>query len=161
VDVTPVDLVTIIADGQALPFAAESFDLVIATQVFEFFANPHLAAGQMHDVLRPGGVLLASLAAFLPRMVDLEHWRFTPAGIRSTLAPFSEVEIIPEVYSIGGLLRAVNVALDVFVRYDKARFVHRHTASPVLNLLGLGLEKLRLTSNDQFTGNYSVRATKR
>jgi hypothetical protein len=54
----------------------------------------------------------------------------------------------------------VNLALDTFVRYQTARRIYRMTVCPVLNLLGFGLERLRLTSNDQFTTNYSVRAVK-
>lgn len=160
VDVVKTDLVTVMADGQALPFAPESFDLVIATQVFEYFQNPHLAAQQMHAALRPGGMLIGSVAAFAPRFVGPEGWRFFPEGIRSILNPFKSVEIIPEVYSIGGLLRAINVALSVFVRFDSARLIYRWTACPMLNLLGRALESLNLTSSDAFTGNYSIRAVK-
>ena len=58
------------------------------------------------------------------------------------------------------MLRAINVAFNLFLHYDTARLVYRMTACPVFNLLGLALESLRLTSNDEFTGNYSVRATK-
>ena len=48
----------------------------------------------------------------------------------------------------------MNLALDTFVRYEKARWVYRRTACPLLNILGLAVEKLKLTSNDQFTANY-------
>jgi SAM-dependent methyltransferase len=160
VDIIKTELVTVIADGQTLPFAPESFDLVIATQVLEFFPKPYLAAEQMYSALRPGGVLLASVAEFAPRFNDAERWRFTPLGIRTILAPFEKVEIAPEVYSIGGVLRALNVAGNTFARYDTARAAYRCTLCPLLNLLGLALEKLSLTSSDAFTGNYSVRATK-
>jgi len=34
VDLLPTSVVNVIADGQKLPFASETFDLVIATQVF-------------------------------------------------------------------------------------------------------------------------------
>ena len=160
VDVVKTELVTVVADGQALPFPPESFDLVIATQVFEYFSDPSLAAKQMHAVLRPGGVLLASVSEFAPRFADEERWRFTPLGIRTILAPFEKVEIVPEVHSVGGVLRALNVAGNTFVRYESVRFVYRRAVCPILNLLGVGLEALHLTSNDSFTSNYSVRAVK-
>ncbi len=54
----------------------------------------------------------------------------------------------------------MNLGLDSFVRYDLARHLYRLTVSPMLNLLGLGLERLKLTANDQFTTNFSVRAVK-
>jgi SAM-dependent methyltransferase len=160
VDVAKTELVTLIADGQALPFAPDSFDLAIVTQVFDCFPNPHLAAQQIHATLRPGGVLLASIPCFAPKFDSGERWRFTDSGIRAILAPFAKVELVPEVYSAGGLLRAINVALNLFLHFDSLRFVYRLTGCPLLNLLGLIIEKLRVTSNEDFTGNYSVRATK-
>ena len=103
VDISRTELVNVVADGQALPFAPESFDLVIATQVFDCFPDPHQAAQQMHAVLRPGGVLFASIPSFAPRFDSGERWRFTSTGIGSIMAPFAKVDIVPEVSSIGGL----------------------------------------------------------
>jgi SAM-dependent methyltransferase len=159
-DLIKTEFVSVVADGEALPFAPEAFDLVIATQVLEYFQDPAKAAKQIHAVLKPGGVLLASVAACAPRFVEAECWRFMRSGLRSVLSPFATVEIVPELYSVGSILRTINLALDSFVRYRFARLVYRQTACPLLNLLGLGLEKLNLTSNDQFTANYSIRAVK-
>lgn len=160
VDLIKTELVSVVADAETLPFAPDTFDLVIATQVFEYFRDPRETARQIHSALKPGGVLVASFAACTPRFVDQERWRFTSSGLRLVLEPFASLEIVPELYSVGGLMRTVNQGLDTFVRYKGARWVYRRTVCPPLNLLGLGLEKLRLTSNDQFTPNYSVRAMK-
>ena len=148
-----------IANGEALPFAPE-FDVVIATQVMEYFREPSVAIKQIHSVLKPGGVLLASVASCAPRFVEEERWRFTRPGLRALLSEFAKVEIIPELYSVGSVVRTMNLALDTFVRYEKARWVYRRTACPLLNILGLAVEKLKLTSNDQFTANYSVLAVR-
>jgi len=160
VDLLRTELVDVVASGEALPFQAETFDLVIATQVFDCFRDPRQAAMQIHRVLKPGGLLLMSVAAVAPRFVNEEHWRFMPAGIRHALAAFSKVEISPEVYSLGGLCRTLNVALNSFAKYGVVRKVFSVTICPALNLLGIGLEWLRLTENDQFTPNYSVLARK-
>jgi SAM-dependent methyltransferase len=161
IDLIRTGLVSVVASGEALPFAEGAFDLVIATQVMEYFHEPPLAARQIHDALKPGGILLASVAACAPRFVDEERWRFTRAGLRSVFAPFAEVEIVPEVYSVGGVVRTVNLAVDIFVRYRLARSIYRHTGCVLLNLLGAGAEKLNLTSNDQFAANYSVMARRK
>ena len=158
VDLVKTEFVSAVADAVALPFAPASFDLAIATQVFEYFRDPAEAAKQIHATLKPGGVLLASFAACTPRVGDDEQWRFHPLGIRTLLAPFASVEIVPELHSAGAFIRVAAAGLDTFVRYRSARFVY--TACPILNLLGLGLEKSNLTSNDQFTTNFSVRAIK-
>jgi SAM-dependent methyltransferase len=160
VDLVKTEFVKVVADAEALPFAPGTFDLIIATQVFEYFRNPAQAAQQMHSALKPGGVLLASFAACTPRFAEEEYWRFTPAGFRLMLAPFATVETIPEISSVGGLIRTLNQGMDTFVRYRIARRVYRWTMGPLLNLLGLGFEKLKLTSNDQFTTNFSVKAVK-
>jgi SAM-dependent methyltransferase len=159
-DLIKTGLVNVVADGQALPFAPESFDFVIATQVMEYFRDPSIAASQIHTVLKRGGFFLGSAVACAPRFVDEELWRFTRPGLHALLSSFDHVEIVPELYSGGSLVRTINLALDAFVHYGSARWLYRRTACPLVNLLGRGVEKLNLTSNDQFTANYSLLARK-
>ena len=159
-DILRTELVNVVASGEALPFAEGSFDVVIATQVFDYFAEPRCAAEQILSVLKPGGVLLASFPACTPRCAEGERWRFTTTGIRSVLRGFRQVEVVPEVSSLGGMARTINQALDTFVRYESLRYIYRRTICPLINLKGMALEALKLTSNDQFTTNYSVRAIK-
>jgi SAM-dependent methyltransferase len=160
IDFDETSLVDVVADGHALPFAPETFDLVVATQVMEYLRDPGRAAWEIHAVLKPGGVLLASTPACAPRFGEEERWRFTRGGLQTVLSPFAKIEIVPELYSLGSVFRTANLALDMFVRYDFARSIYRRTAGPLLNLLGLGFERMNLTANDQFTANYSVLAIK-
>jgi SAM-dependent methyltransferase len=160
VDLVPTEFVSVIADGQALPFAPQSFDVVIATQVLDCLRDPVAAVHHIHTLLKPGGVFLASVPSCAPRFADVERWRFLPAGLRTMLKSFSEVEIVAELDSLCSMVRTVNLALDTFVRYNSARRIYRHTLCPLLNFLGLGFERLNLTSNDRFAANFSVRAVK-
>jgi SAM-dependent methyltransferase len=160
IDLLKTPLVTVVGNGEALPFRSESCDMVILTQVIECFRDPLTAVRQIHSVLKPGGALLASVPACAPRFVDQELWRFTRAGLLAMLAPFAEVNIVPELYSVSSVLRTINVAMNSFLHYDGVRAVYRRTMCPIVNVLGLALEGLRLTSNDQFTANYSVFAVK-
>jgi len=160
IDLIRTPAVSVIADGERLPFLSESFDLVIATQTVEYFRDPGAALQQIHAILKPDGVFLGSFAACVPRFVEHERWRFTPNGLLTILKPFAKVEIIPELHSPASVLRTINLALNSFVRYDAIRSVYQWSLCPLLNLAGLGIEKLNLTSNDQFTANYSVFATK-
>ena len=160
VDVSRTEFVSVVADGQALPFAPESFDVVIATQVFEYFQSPAMAAQQMHSVLRSGGVLIASVAAFTPRFDPKDRWRFLPCGVETLLAPFKTIEIVPEVCNFGGLLRAINVGMSMIFRQRGVRSVYRATISPLLNMLGVVLEALNIEFDHRLAGNYSIRATK-
>ena len=159
-DVVATLLVNVVGKGESLPFRANTFDLVIATGVFEYFPRPHLAAEQVHDVLKPGGVLLMSVGAVSPRFVEDEHWRYMRSGLRSILAPFSQVEIVPEVFSLGGFCRLINAGLNIFARYEIVRRLLQLTVFPVVNIAGLGLEKLSLSTNDQMAGNYCAWARK-
>ena len=99
-----------------------------------------MAIKQIHSVLKPGGVLLASVASCAPRFVEEERWRFTRPGLNTFF----------RICESGDNSRAVQrrecrsdheSALDTFVRYEKARWVYRRTACPLLNILVLRLKK--------------------
>ena len=57
VDVQPDTTQAIVADAQALPFAASSYDAVICECALSTFDHPKQALAEMLRVLRPGGVL--------------------------------------------------------------------------------------------------------
>ncbi len=159
-DILGTDFVDVVGNGESLPFAPASFDLVIATQVFDCFKEPHRAAQQIHSVLKPGGTLLASIPSMAPQFSDGERWRFTASGVRSVLSIFPEISVVPELSSLGGMLRTVNLALHSFVPSRILKRVAGSTLVPCINLAGLGVEALHVSSNDQFTPNYSVLAIK-
>lgn len=58
----------VVEDASCLPFDDSSFDVVICLEVLEHLFQPHLAAREMLRVLRPGGVLIATVP-------NLIHWR--------------------------------------------------------------------------------------
>ena len=159
-DIQRTPLVDVLGKGEELPFRADTFDLVFATQVFELFPEPRVVAAQIHRVLKPGGHLMLSVASMYPRVVDEEHWRYLPAGLKFALGPFSKIEIVSEVTSIGGALRLNAAAISIFAKYEFVRQILHHTVVPVLNLVGLVLENAGLSTNDQVAGNYSALAQK-
>jgi SAM-dependent methyltransferase len=69
------------------PLALESFDLVIAKQVFEHLLYPYRAAKNAYAMLRPGGYFLIS-TPFLQKIhnfpVDCSRW--TPLGMKYFLS---------------------------------------------------------------------------
>ena len=159
-DVLSTRFVDVIGTGEQLPFKSGTFDVVIATGVFEYFPEPRVAAAEIHRILKPGGHLLMSVAAVCPRAVDEEHWHYLPAGLKFVLAPFSRIEIVPEVTSIGGTLRLNAWSISIFAKYEFIRQILHHTVVPALNVVGLGLEGAAISHNDQVTGNYSALAQK-
>jgi SAM-dependent methyltransferase len=159
-DILSTPLVHVIARGEQLPFRDASFDLTIATGVFEYFPEPLIASREIYRVLKPRGFLFMSVGSVAPRFVDEEHWRFMRVGLRATLSPFSQVEIVPEVFTPGGFCRMINAGLNIFAKYEVVRKLFQVSLFPLVNLIGLGLEGLALTTNDQLAGNYSAIARK-
>jgi SAM-dependent methyltransferase len=159
-DIVGSALVDVVGRGQQLPFRAGAFDLVIATSVFEYFPEPRIPAEEVLRVLRPGGYLIMSVASLYPRVVDAEHWRFLPSGLKFVLAPFAQVKIVPEVGSIGGFLRCTAASLSVLAKYNFMRQLMHHTLVPLMNITGLALDHPGLSVNDQLSGNYSALAQK-
>ena len=159
-DLLRTEFVDVVGSGEKIPFKCDTFDLVIATGVFDCFAEPHMAAREMHRVLKPGGHLMMSVAGVTQRFVDIEHWRFLPAGLKSTLAPFSKVTIVPEVTSVGGVMRFNAGALSSLAKYEFLRQILHFTVVPVLNLAGLVLEGANITANDQLSSSFAALAEK-
>src|SRR5215813_9845320 len=95
IDILKTPFVDVIGRGEQLPFANDSFDLVIATGVFEYFPEPRAAAEEIRRVLNQNGTLVMSVASVFPRVVDEEHWHYQPAGLRYAFEKFKKIEIVP------------------------------------------------------------------
>jgi len=160
VDPLATALVNVVGRGEDLPFASDSFDLIFCTQVLEYIPTPGKVIDEIHRVLKPGGILLLSVPALSPLDSDEEYWRFYPSCLGALLAPFSKIEIAPEGGSITGVCRTINSSLNTFAKVRPVRTVLQATVFPAVNLLGLAMESLARSNNQQFTANYSVRAQK-
>lgn len=159
-DLQETEFVDVLASGEQIPFRDATFDLVIATCVFEYFEQPHQAAKEIYRVMKPGGSLVASFPSVVPRFGDEDRWRYMSTGLRSLFSGFSKVEITAEVSSLGGFCRLVNLGLHDFAAFPVLRKVYEFTFCPLLNLTGLLLERAQLTANERWTGNYSLIAMK-
>src|SRR5688500_4896523 len=77
---------TIIADLAAADnIPADTFDCFVFTQTLQFIYDTREALGHMHRILRPGGVLLATVPVVSPVSRSLEshdYWRFTAASCK-------------------------------------------------------------------------------
>ena len=87
---TDADFVTF--DGERLPFADRSFDLVYCKQVLEHVRHPQPLLAEAARVLAPGGWLVGStshLEAFHSNSV----WNYTPYGLM-LLAEHARLELV-------------------------------------------------------------------
>lgn len=151
-------LLDMVAVGEYLPFADDTFDLVFCTQVLGYVTDPSQVINEIHRVLKQGAVLLLSVPTLFPRHHD-ERWRFLPDGLRILLSRFSYVEIAPEGYSVSSFFRTINVSLNIFIVIKLLRTLLGFTIIPLMNLAGLYLDKLS-RGNDQFTTNNCAMARK-
>ena len=85
-DINPANLqATVIADLSAADaILADQFDCFILTQTLQFIYETRAAVAHAHRILRPGGVLLATLpcvSRISPRHgLQTDYWRFTVAS---------------------------------------------------------------------------------
>ncbi len=98
-------------DEEALPFAPESFDLIVANLSLHWVNDLPGALVQIRRALRPDGLFLASL----PGLGTLQELREALAGaesaLRGGLSP--RVSPFPELRDLAGLLQRTGFALPV------------------------------------------------
>jgi SAM-dependent methyltransferase len=116
----------LVGDGEALPFASHTFDLVYAHGVVQYTTDDRALVAECRRVLKPGGLAIfqvynrISWLNALSRVtkVDLEHvdapvlGKYSIGEFRRLLRDFSRVEIIPERFPVktrlhGGLKGAL------------------------------------------------------
>jgi SAM-dependent methyltransferase len=103
-----------VADGEKLPFADESFDLVYAHGVVQYTADPRKLVDECRRVLKPGGEAvfqvynrISWLNALSKLMkVGLEHddapvlLKLSTGEFRQLLSGFRDVRIVPERFPV-------------------------------------------------------------
>jgi SAM-dependent methyltransferase len=95
-DIRPESGADIIGDIHSIPRASESVDAVICTEVLEHCRDPRVAVGELHRLLRPGGVcLLTTRFIHLYHPDPEDYFRFTSAGLGELFKAFSTVEVVP------------------------------------------------------------------
>lgn len=100
---------TIVADlaiAGSLPGAV--FDALVVTQVLQYVRDVPTALANLHDALVPGGVLLLTVPAIgrIGRSdLEIDRWRFTPAGLEGLLRDAFDPEISVE--ASGNVLAAI------------------------------------------------------
>lgn len=82
-------------DAHEITFADESFDSVLAIEVFEHLRRPAVAAAEIRRVLRPGGTCLLSIP-FLFRVHGdpFDFQRLTGSGLEELFRDFSRVSVV-------------------------------------------------------------------
>jgi len=92
-DVYASDNTVIVCDGHRLPFVDESFDSVWIQSVLQYVLDPSAVAGEIHRVLKPGGLVYAD-SPFMQQIAEggFDFTRFTQSGHRWLFRRFEEID---------------------------------------------------------------------
>lgn len=122
-------------EPEALPFAAESFDLVVSTLLLHWTNDLPGALVQLRRVLKPDGLLLASLfggeTLFELRQAFLEAEAEIEGGASPRVSPFADIR------DLGSLLQRAGFALPV-VDSDMVTVTYPDALALMRDLRGMG-----------------------
>jgi SAM-dependent methyltransferase len=113
--VTGTDVMDILPDNPAATIVADltaasavpddSFDCVVLTQTLHLIRDHERAVREVHRMLRPGGVLLATVPGISPVVDTTARWCYTPLSARELFGDVFGPERV-EVESFGNVLVA-------------------------------------------------------
>jgi len=103
-------MATIVADlANAESIPGDTFDCCVITQTLQYVWDVGAAARELHRILRPGGVLLATVPAITHLDVRAnfpDYWRFTPDSCARLFEPvFGRERVLVEAY--GNVLTSI------------------------------------------------------
>ena len=113
-DVINVDLflfpnVDLVADIAKVPFGDCSADAVILDTVLEHVPEPHRVVGEIHRILRPGGVLVCITPFVFPYHGYPRHYaNFSRDGLMFLLKDFSECRVETNMGPTSGMLNLLS-----------------------------------------------------
>lgn len=99
--------VDVAADADAIPFRAESFDVVFCTDVLEHLKWPSNAIKNFNAILKQKGVLVIAVPSMFPLHNEpFDYFRFTSHGLRLLLEEngFKVIKMNPQGEIIGVLV---------------------------------------------------------
>lgn len=91
----------LVLDAHKLPFADESFETILCTEVLEHCVEPHVVIDEFYRCLKLGGVLILTTRFVFPiHDAPQDYFRFTKFGLLKICEAFQHVEIEEEVQTL-------------------------------------------------------------
>jgi ubiquinone/menaquinone biosynthesis C-methylase UbiE len=92
-DIYGSPLTQFVADAHQIPLASESVDAVVIQAVLEHVLDPERVVGEIHRVLRPGGLVYAETPFLQPvHAGPYDFTRYTVSGHRHLFRSFEEID---------------------------------------------------------------------
>ncbi|HEV8408776.1 MAG TPA: class I SAM-dependent methyltransferase [Sphingomicrobium sp.] len=112
-------------DGVSIPFSNASFDTILCTEVLEHAASPEALIAEIERVLKPGGMLLATVP-FSARVhyAPYDFHRFTKFALKGMFASFRDVRIEERGNDIAVIANKLIVVALRMVRPSRWSIVH-------------------------------------
>lgn len=93
VDMKCYDQINVIADGNALPFKPESFDVVIVQAMLEHTPNPSNVVNEIQRILKEDGCVYAEVPFIYPyHPAPEDYYRFTLKGTQYLFRDFEHLD---------------------------------------------------------------------
>lgn len=122
------------ADAQALPFADESFDLVVSNLCLQWVADLPRALGGLRRVMREGGLL--AFSTFGPdTLIELRE-AYAQAGLAPPLSPFAAIQQVGDALIAQGFKNPV-------IERDSYTLTYPDVASLMRELKAIGATDAR------------------
>ncbi len=146
----------LLVDAHRLPFADQSFQMIISTAVFEHLYHPFIAAGEIARVLKPGGSFIGG-ASFWEAWHGSSYFHITPDGWNVLLQ--SAGLTLEDLWPGWGVIPALLTHVLIPGRFRRAGYRLQRLVEAVyrLALKETGVRKLQLRAS----GSYHVYARKR
>jgi SAM-dependent methyltransferase len=91
------------ANGLTLPFSNNTFDRIIASEILEHVPDDLGVMAELHRVLKPGGILAATVPAPLPEMIcwKLDDDYHAPGAVGGHVRIYGRPELKMKLESVG------------------------------------------------------------
>jgi SAM-dependent methyltransferase len=121
---------------EQLPFAADSFDTVLCTEMLYMMSHPERAAAELYRVTKPGGYLVLSASQqAIESAADPDYYRFTRFALEALAREAGFVST--ELYEVGGAIAMVLFATFVHLGPLRARNPIARAASTWVQHMGV------------------------
>jgi len=121
-----------LVDAHRLPFASQSFDMILTTATLEHFYNPYIAFKEMKRVLKSKGMLIAT-GSFWESWHGNSCFHFTPDGI-NLLCQFAGFELL-DIWSGWGFIPSVTTHALGLRKFKKVTYQFQRIFDFIVTLL--------------------------